>query len=202
MLSPIGSGIFSKLNDMAIEMETLDVFLPSHPEYDYISYWNKVKDNFDWQMLLEIPYALEDIEKGAFDKQKSFIESVKRYYEQKFDYCKAKDDFLNFDFDASKNIEFLNGAYDFNLDKDSVEQFKKLNQIVSCDIRKNPFGEYYYNNSSLTSPNFFKSAMWFGVKYLLQVYKTKTTMPIPDNLVEHFKNKKIDAINEDISWLK
>lgn len=202
MLSPIGTGIFAKLNDFVIETEALDIFLPRHPEYSHISMWNKIKSYNSWDILLSIPYLLEDIEKGAFDKQKSYAKTVKKYFEQKFGFNNVQDELLDLECDVDFSMQMLNTHFGFNLDQDSLEQFKKLNQIVSCDIKKNPFGEYYFNNNNLTSPQFFKSAMWFGIKYMLQVYKTKTTLPIPDALVEHFKNKKIDALNEDISWLK
>ena len=136
-------------------------------------YEEKIKDDVEWHCLITIPYLLEEVEKSAFDKQNNYINSVTNYYKQKFANYKPDNSHL---FDKSLSpenaIKILNIASNYNFDEDSLEQFKKLNLIVLSDVRKNVFGDYYFNNCDLSTPHFFKSAMWFGLKYLMQVYNS------------------------------
>lgn len=123
-------------------------------EESYVKYWEKIKNNADWEKLIEILYFMDIQEQGAYNKESNFLRIVDKYFKDTFDDYKIK---LNlqtgYDF-AYDNLQLLNEKYGFNLKEEDLQEFKKINTIMANIVKKQN-GICYFSSEDLDNVTFF-----------------------------------------------
>lgn len=196
---------FNDCNDIArekylpFEANTFNII--DQKEYDYICYWEKVKNKYDFRSFLTLFYLVDSSEDSAFNKSANYIASVEKYYADNFNGYKSQQYIPAAEQIVQSTIDELNTKYKFKLKPEDVAEFKKINEILSGLIDKKEIGGASLDILYVDNKNFYKSKSWTVFKKVLNIYKDKCVLnPIPNSTVEQFKQHKINAL-DSTDWL-
>lgn len=180
-------------------IDTYEKFAGKNDEdLKFVKYWDTIKFEEAWQILLVTFYFVDDIEAGAIDKSADLVNKLNSYYSnnynnyEPFKIKNAKEVFLN-------EIKHLNKNFGFSLKEQDIIDFKKFNQQFALNnLSYGANGTVKVKPIYPNKPEFFETKNWEVIKKILTIYKDKC---IKQKLTEDEINQttqKIKSVADEV----